>query len=197
MASTPNPAPSSAPPGASANARLSWWDRGIIILGAIATTLLTSYFNVVTQERTTECNNIRAQRQADVQRFRDAAVGFDKPLNAYMHDAVNSKPTTKSREAVINNLTDQRARLRYVMPYLDEVGQKHAKLTIEAIENFIIIAQKDPKGIQVGPLYQEYEYILENSQPLLEATNRATGMQNVKLNSLRYWFGTLSCSRES
>lgn len=199
MASAPTPAPSPAPasPSSGASAKLSVADRVLLALGFLCTTVITSYVGMVSQDRAAECQAIRTQRQADVQRFRDVAVGFDKPLYDYMRRAVNSGDTTTSRAAVIANLTDQRARLQYVIPYLDKTGVLHAQRMKDAIENFIILANKDPKGVQVAPLYKEYEYMLENGPPLLEATNRATGMESITLTSGRYWWGTLSCAKGS
>lgn len=175
-------------------AKLSIFDRGFLLLGFVLTTMFTSYFAFVTQDRTAECQSIRTQRLNDVDRFRAVAVLFEPLIRTYMGDALHGRPTEKSKTAVVANLNEQRARLAYVEPYLDAGGKEKAKRLTTAIENFIAESDKDPTGVQVGPLYQELAYIFENSKELIVASNRATGMDNINVSTGRFWKRTLSCS---
>lgn len=174
--------------------KLSKFDRFMIALGFILTTCVTSYFAFVSQDRAAECQSIRTQRLGDVDRFRTIAVQFDPLARTYMGNALKGKDTSISKVAVINNLNEQRARLKFVAPYLNADGQEKAKRLSTAIENFIAESDKNPTGVNVGPMYQELSYIFENSEDLIAASNRATGMDNISVSTGRFWRKTLNCA---
>jgi hypothetical protein len=175
-------------------AKLSKIDRGIIALGFLASTGITSYLAFVSQDRAAECQSIRSQRLSDVDRFRTIAVQFDPLVRTYMGDALKGRETKDSRVAVVNNLNEQRARLAFVEPYLDADGREKSKRLSIAIENFIAESDKNPTGVNVGPMYQELSYIFENSTNLIAASNRATGMDTINVSTGRFWKKTLNCS---
>lgn len=181
----------SSPP---ATTKLSIFDRSIIMLGFVLTTAVTTYFSFVSQNHAAECQSIRGQRLSDVDRFRAVAVLFNPLVRDYMGDALKGRDTTKSKKAVVDNLNEQRARLAYVAPYLNSDGQEKAKRLSTAIENFIAAADKNPTGVHVGPMYQELSYIFDNSNDLIAASNRATGMDSINLTTGRFWKRTLNCS---
>ncbi|MBB5699994.1 hypothetical protein [Sphingomonas yantingensis] len=175
-------------------AKLSGWDRLLMVGGFLATTICTSYFGFVAQDRTAECQSIRTQRLGDVERFRTVAAEFEALVPNYMQAALRGKDTTASRTAVLLNLRQQRAKLAFVVPYLDADGKESARRFDEAVVNFVVEADKNPTGVNVGPLYQELSYIFENSQDLIAASNRATGMDNIQVTTGRFWKRTLTCS---
>jgi hypothetical protein len=174
--------------------RLAKFDRLMIGLGFLATTCVTSYLTFVSQDRAAECQSIRAQRIIDVDRFRTIAVQFDPLVRTYMGDALKGRTTSTSKAAVVNNLNEQRSRLAYVEPYLSTDGKEKAKRLSTAIENFIAESDKNPTGVNVGPMYQELSYIFDNSKDLIAASNRATGMDNINVSTGRFWRKTLNCS---
>ncbi len=175
-------------------AKLSKFDRSMIVLGFLATTSVTSYLAFVSQDRAAECQSIRSQRLSDVDRFRAVAVLFDPLVRTYMGDALKGRDTSKSKAAVVNNLNEQRSRLAFVESYLDADGREKARRLSEAIENFIAESDKNPTGVKVGPLYQELSYIFENSRDLIAASNRATGMESISVSTGKFWRKTLNCS---
>lgn len=190
-ASPAAPAPQSS---ASLSTRLGRWDRAIIIGGFVLSTAITSFFAFVTQDRTAECQAIRNQRIADVERYRSVAVEFEPLVADFMGKALRGMDASESKKAVLSNLREQRSRLQYVVPYLDPAGKKTAQRFDDAAVNFVVEADKNPTGVAVGPLYQELSYIVSNSQDLVSATNRATGLSNIELTSGRFWRRTINCS---
>ena len=184
MISTPPPSTS----------KLSGFDRTLLVLGFVGTTLVTSYVGFVAQDRTAECQTIRSQRLSDVERFRTVAAEFEPLIAAYMGDALHSRDPSDSKKAVLLNLRQQRAKLAYVVPYLDADGQEKAKRFNTAVVNFVVAADGNPTGVNVGTLYQELSYIFANSQDLIAASNKATGMDSIQIASGRFWKRTLTCS---
>jgi hypothetical protein len=176
--------------------KLSIFDRGLIVLGFVLTTAFTSYFTFVTQDHAAECQAIRNQRLADVDRFRTVASDFEPLVRTYMGDALHGNPTTISKKAVVLNLTQQRAKLQYIVPYLDANGRADAKKFDDAIVNFVVASDRNPTGVQTGPMYQQLEYILVGSQDLIAASNRATGMDSINVTTGRFWKRTLNCAEK-
>ena len=186
------------PPGkASLATHLGGWDRAIIVIGFVLTTAVTSVVAFVTQDRTAECQAIRSQRIADVDRFRSVAVEFEPLVADYMGKALHGGDVTASKKAVLSNLREQRSRLQYVVPYLDASGKVTAKRFDDAAVNFVVEAEKNPTGVAVGPLYKELAYIVGNSQDLVAATNRATGLSNIEITSGKFWRRTINCAETS
>jgi len=165
-----------------------------MVAGFVLTTLITSYFGFVAQDRSAECQAVRNQRLSDVDRFRSVATEFEPLVDAYMGAALHGKDTTTAKSALLLNLREQRARLAYVAPYLDAKGKESAKRFDEAVVNFVVESDKNPTGVNVGPLYQELDYIFANSQDLIAASNRATGMDSIQIMTGRFWKRTLTCS---
>ncbi|MBD8548530.1 hypothetical protein [Sphingomonas sp. CFBP 8760] len=184
MATTPPPTTS----------KLSSFDRIIMVGGFVLTTVFTSYFGFVAQDRSAECQAIRTQRLADVERFRTVAADFEPLVDDYMGKALHGHNADASKKAVLLNLRQQRTRLAYVTPYLNIDGKETAKRFDDAVVNFVVEAEKNPTGTKLGPLYQELEYIFDNSQSLITASNRATGMDNIQVTTGRFWKRTLTCS---
>lgn len=123
-------------------AKLSLFDRLLILFGFLATTSVTSYFAFVSQDRAAECQSIRTQRLSDVDRFRAVAVQFEPLVRTYMGDALHSRDTKASKVAVVANLNEQRARLAFVEPYLSAEDKEKASRFTKAAENFIVEADK-------------------------------------------------------
>lgn len=178
----------------STTSRLSALDRALLAAGFALTTLVTSYVGFVAQDRSAECQAIRTQRMNDVDRFRSVATEFEPLVDTYMDAALHGKDTTAAKSAVLLNLRQQRARLAYLEPYLDAKGKESAKRFDEAAVNFVVESDKNPTGIDVGPLYQELNYIFANGQDLIAASNRATGMDSIQITTGRFWRRTLTCS---
>ena len=175
-------------------ARLATRDRVLIGLGFLVTTILTSLAGFYTQDRAAECQAIRSQRLTDVNNFRSVAMEFEPLVAAYMGAALRGQNAEAAKKAVVLNLRNQRARLTYVVPYLDADGAVAAKRFETAAINFVVESGKNPTGVNVGPLYQELNYIFANSQDLVDASNRATGMKAGEVSSVRFLKRTISCS---
>jgi hypothetical protein len=122
------------------------------------------------------------------------AAEFEPLVSDYMGRALHGQEATAARKAVEANLQQQRAKLAYVKPYLDDNGKASAQRFDDAAIQFILQSRKNPTGVQTGPMYQELEYLFGNSQDLIAASNRATGMENIKLTSGAFWKRTLTCS---
>ncbi len=180
-----------APP---ATARLSTLDRVLIAAGFLATTLVTSYVGFVAQDRAAECQAIRSQRLTDVNNFRSVAVEFEPLVSNYMRAALRGQNAEAAKKAVVLNLRNQRSRLDYVIPYLDADGVEAAKRFNTAAVNFVVESDNNPTGVNVGPLYQELNYIFANTQDLIKASNRATGMEAIQVSTGSFWKRTVSCS---
>ena len=175
-------------------ARLSKFDRLILISGFIATTLVTSAIGFVSQDRSAECQLVRSQRVADVERYRSVASDFEPLIRVYFGDLAKDVETASSRRKVVDNLVQQRAKLQYVVPHLDVAGKESARRLDTAITNFILEADKNPDFVEAGQLYQELAYILENNQSLVAATNRATGLAGIDVMTGRFWRRTFNCA---
>lgn len=173
------------------SSRLSTTDRILIGVGFLLTTIITSYAGFVAQDRAAECQAIRDQRITEVERFRAVATEFEPLVSAYMGDALHAKPTASSKAAVLLNLRQQRARLAYVVPFLDAEGKEAARKFDEAVVNFVVESNNNPVGTDLGPLYQELNYIFSNSQDLIEASNRATGVDG---EGVPFWKSLVDCS---
>lgn len=174
--------------------KLAGVDRLLLAAGFVLTTVVTSYVGFVAQDRSAECQTVRTQRIADVERFRTVAAEFEPLVDDYMGRALHGQDATNAQKAVLQNLRQQRAKLAYVTPYFDGNGQEKARRFDAAVVNFIVEAEKNPTGTKLGPLYQELNYIFANSQDLIAASNRATGMDSIKVTTGRFWKRTLTCS---
>lgn len=173
------------------SSRLSKTDRLLIGAGFVLTTVVTSYVGFIAQDRAAECQAIRDQRIAEVERFRTVAGEFEPLVSAYMGDALEGNPSVGSKAAVLLNLRQQRARLAYVSPFLDADGKEAAQKFDEAVVNFIVESNEDPTGAQMGPLYQELNYIFASSQDLIDASNRATGVDG---RGPSFWKNLVNCA---
>ena len=158
--------------------RLAGLDRFLIGIAFLASTVVTASAAFIAQDRTAECQAIRSQRITEVENFRAVASNFEPLVSTYMGDALKGRNVDTSKGAVLLSLRQQRAKLAYVKPHLDEAGRIYAQRFDEAVVNFVVKADDNPTGVNVGPLYQELNYIYLNNQKLIEATNRVTGMDN-------------------
>lgn len=154
---------------------LNWGDRIWIGVGFVLTTILTSSITFMAQDRAAECQAVRNERLSEVREFRAIAVQFEPLVAAYMGQALRGQDAKSAKTAVIANLNSQRSKLAYIEPYLDKDGQLIALQFKKAAENFIVESNRNPTGVNVGPLYQELAHIFADSQDLIAATNRTTG----------------------
>jgi len=170
MSAAAPPAGSGAPPAA---APVS---RRLIVIGFIASTLLTTALGGVSSWVLAERQTTRAEEISQVNRFLKSTEDFEPLMRRHVQNIVHGRSLDHSREALLQNMQNQHVLLRGVRAYVPTDLRSQADTYEETLVMTADALDDADKPLTAGPLLQQVSNAVSEKQKLAAALRKGVGL---------------------